>query len=244
MTSVLSTHPVSGKTPQYGNVNPEFAGEMESSSEARPKDQTQTAGFPDSIASDRILFLDDDPGRAQVFLDRYPEAVWVRTAAECIARLSEVWDQVHLDHDLEGEIYVDSSRHDCGMEVIRWLCSQPHRSHSRTCFYIHTHNVEAAVLMVESLRRLGYQAVYQPFGVNLAAGSSAQSTIEPCERRPLRVRLALSLRSWLNRRLKRVRWVAAEQSNAAPPELSGKDMSWGSCNSGAENASDRVPPQG
>ena len=55
----------------------------------------------------RILFLDDDPARAEIFLAENPEAVWVQTADECIARLEEDWDEVHLDHDLGGERFVD-----------------------------------------------------------------------------------------------------------------------------------------
>jgi hypothetical protein len=117
--------------------------------------------------SPQILFLDDDLARARAFLTRHPEAVWVETAEACIARLAEEWDQVHLDHDLGGEIYVDCARPDCGMEVVRWLCAEPRGHVNEALFIIHTHNAEAARLMLQSLREHGYQAVYRPFGVDL-----------------------------------------------------------------------------
>src|SRR3954447_2265760 len=39
----------------------------------------------------RILFLDDSPARALAFLRDHPEAVWVRTAKQCLVRLAEPW---------------------------------------------------------------------------------------------------------------------------------------------------------
>jgi hypothetical protein len=127
--------------------------------------QPQPADAPETMP--QILFLDDDPGRARAFLARHPEAVWVETADECIARLEEEWDQVHLDHDLGGEVFVDSCRSDCGMEVVRWLCSEPRGHIDEAMFIVHTHNAEAARSMLQLLRENGYQAVYRPFGVDL-----------------------------------------------------------------------------
>jgi len=116
----------------------------------------------------RVLFLDDDPKRAARFLAACPNAYWVQTADECIARLAEIWDEVHLDHDLGGEIFVDSNRTDCGMEVVRWLCDMGHRSHLKHAdFFVHTHNLNAAGQMLKALRSAGYSVVYRPFGMDL-----------------------------------------------------------------------------
>ncbi len=79
----------------------------------------------------RVLFMDDDARRVEVFLDRCPEAVWVKSAEACIARLKDGWDEVHLDHDLGGERYVDPNRDDCGMAVVRWLWAQLRPGDSR-----------------------------------------------------------------------------------------------------------------
>ncbi|GAC1474260.1 MAG: hypothetical protein NVSMB9_24280 [Isosphaeraceae bacterium] len=116
------------------------------------------------LPAPRLLFLDDDPERASTFLAQFPEAVWVQTAADCIARLEEPWDEVHLDHDLGGEHFVELSREDCGMEVVRWLCFEP-RPHLRTTwFIIHSHNAHASSMMSAQMMVNGFRVQVQPFG--------------------------------------------------------------------------------
>ncbi|MDG3003742.1 cyclic-phosphate processing receiver domain-containing protein [Paludisphaera mucosa] len=115
----------------------------------------------------RILFLDDDPRRAEVFLVRCPQAIWVMTADDCIARLAEAWDEVHLDHDLGGERYVDVNRNDCGMAVVRWICAEERGPVRSARFFIHSYNFAAASLMVECLLQNGYAAEFRPFGFDL-----------------------------------------------------------------------------
>lgn len=111
------------------------------------------------------LFLDDDPARADAFLDKFPDAHWVETAADCIQALADnTWDEIHLDHDLEGEWFVDSERDDCGMEVVRWLTTQPRNHLLAAKFVVHTHNQNAAMVMVTQLGLAGYYVLEQPFG--------------------------------------------------------------------------------
>lgn len=113
------------------------------------------------------LFLDDDAERAKLFLTEYPDAVWVETAADCISQLAAHWDEVHLDHDLGGEQYVDVDRDDCGMHVVRWLGFEP-RTHLRsTQFFVHSHNGVAATVMVLNLKSMGFRAEAAPFAVGL-----------------------------------------------------------------------------
>jgi hypothetical protein len=111
----------------------------------------------------RRLFLDDDRARADEFLSVYPDAVWVTTAAECIARLAESWDEVHLDHDLGGEQHVDVARDDCGMAVIRWLSLEPRPHLRRARFVVHSHNGVAAYVMMLQLKGMGLAASASPF---------------------------------------------------------------------------------
>ena len=127
----------------------------------------------------RILFLDDDPDRARLFLVRHPDAVWVQTACDCIDFLSQPWDQVHLDHDLCGERFVDSSRSDCGMEVVRWLGAAFQEQHRDTQFVIHSHNAEAAQMMVWTLYEAGYHAAYRPFAIDLVDWLSFEDRTTP-----------------------------------------------------------------
>jgi hypothetical protein len=103
-----------------------------------------------------------------VFLQDHPQTVWVTTVAECLSRLHETWDEVHLDHDLGGQTYVDSRAEDCGMEVIRWLCKEPRPHLEATRFFVHTHNAAAGLLMVLQMRSCGYDGEFRPFGVDLA----------------------------------------------------------------------------
>jgi hypothetical protein len=113
------------------------------------------------------LFLDDNPERAAAFLAVYPHAVWVETARECLDRLGEPWDEVYLDHDLGGEIFVDLNRDDCGMAVVRWLCLEPRAHLKATRFVVHSHNESAAWIMVMQLRAVGFSARACPFGAEV-----------------------------------------------------------------------------
>jgi hypothetical protein len=113
----------------------------------------------------RVLFLDDDPDRAEAFLREHPEAVWVTTAADCIERLCESWDEVHLDHDLGGRKLVEVTDVECGMEVVRWIGREP-REHLRNAhFLVHTHNLAAGLQMVLEMCARGYRAELRPFGL-------------------------------------------------------------------------------
>jgi hypothetical protein len=112
----------------------------------------------------RILFLDDDPARGAAFLNALPGSLWVKSASECIEQLGEPWDEVHLDHDLGGERFVDHQREDCGMAVVRWLCEEPRPHLEATRFIVHTHNPEAACVMAFHLETMGYAVLQCPFG--------------------------------------------------------------------------------
>jgi hypothetical protein len=113
----------------------------------------------------RRLFLDDDPDRASAFLEAHPDAIWVQTVPECVEKLAEAWDEVHLDHDLGGELYVDVNRDDCGLEVVRWLAKEPRRHLRKARFTVHSHNMVAAFEMTYRLQGLGFRVEARPFGI-------------------------------------------------------------------------------
>ncbi len=119
-------------------------------------------------AAPRLLFLDDDPQRAETFLAEHPQAVWVETVPDCVDRLRENWDEVHLDHDLGGRQLVGSEEVDSGMEVIRWMCKEPREHLPPTRFFVHTHNLVAGLMMVLQMRSSGFSAEFRPFGHDLA----------------------------------------------------------------------------
>ncbi len=114
-----------------------------------------------------ILFLDDDERRCNSFRSAVPYATIVNTSAECIEQLGkDDWDYVFLDHDLGGEIYCDCSRHDVGMEVVRWITT-----HNPTIEHIivHTYNAPAGDLMEASLRDASYHVIRAPFALMMSA---------------------------------------------------------------------------
>jgi hypothetical protein len=119
---------------------------------------------PSSQGPGRILFLDDDPGRAEAFLRDHPGATWVQTAEQCLALMSGSWDEIHLDHDLGGEVFVDHEREDSGMAVVRWLCDQTREHLRATRFIVHTRNPNAACVMQFHLESMGYDVRVIPFG--------------------------------------------------------------------------------
>lgn len=110
----------------------------------------------------KVLFLDDCPNRQKAFRSNVPHARIVATAAELIAEIQkEVPDVLFLDHDLGGEVYVDSGREDCGMEVVRWMeKNAPTIPH----VIVHTMNPYAGTEMRERLQTAGYQTIHAPFG--------------------------------------------------------------------------------
>lgn len=133
----------------------------------RPSPGKDTRGrSPETDRPRKVLFLDDDPVRAAIFLAENPEAIWVETVVECLALLEQTWDEVHLDHDLGGEHFVDCGRDDCGMEVVRWLCLEPRPHLEPTRFFVHSHNPAAASLMVWQIFAAGFQVEGRPFGMS------------------------------------------------------------------------------
>ncbi len=121
-----------------------------------------------------ILFLDDDPYRAALAYQRWPEdkksnTIWTRTAEEAIDVLRDYeLSEAHLDHDLGGEHFVNSAREDCGMEIVRWLESRPTAELQKflTCkFTVHSWNIPAGREMTERLTKLGLKATQTPFGM-------------------------------------------------------------------------------
>jgi hypothetical protein len=112
----------------------------------------------------RIIFLDDADQRWYKFQAKVPAAVRAETAAQCISLIKDslIIDWLFLDHDLGGETYVSSSREDCGMEVVRYLCKEP-RTKSISKIVVHSHNSVAAAEMFNKLKDAGYNASLAPF---------------------------------------------------------------------------------
>lgn len=111
----------------------------------------------------RILFLDDSAERierAYEFFDDDDLTVVVSARSAIQELFKGAWDLVMLDHDLEGDVWVDSAREDCGMEVVRWIVRNFPKIGS---IVIHSWNTDAAPVMVEELMKAGYDARHEFF---------------------------------------------------------------------------------
>lgn len=119
------------------------------------------------------LFLDDNPNRAALAYQRFPEkirdrTIWTQTSEDAIGVLKDYAPRlryVFLDHDLGGETYVHSGREDCGMEVVRYLEKQDPSMYKDCKFRVHTWNVDAGYKMTDRLKKVGYTVDYVPFGM-------------------------------------------------------------------------------
>lgn len=113
----------------------------------------------------RILFLDDNPARTRWAVHNLGPGNTLHTCETAPGAITLLeafapYDLVHLDHDLTEETFVDSSRTDCGMEVVRWIIrNKPEIKR----IIVHTMNTPAGHEMVRTLRFHGYDAKYQSF---------------------------------------------------------------------------------
>lgn len=124
----------------------------------------------------KVLILEDDgqeDKRMPHFRERIKELeeiskskidiVHVETAKDCIAELERVphekerFDIIFLDHDLGGQVFVDTNREDTGSEVARWISKNPEKIYG--AFVItHTFNTVGA----KNITNLLPNAVYIP----------------------------------------------------------------------------------
>lgn len=111
-----------------------------------------------------ILFLDDNPKRVKAFRSEVPFAKIAYNAPDMIKLIKdqdEPIDFCFLDHDLGGEVYVDSNREDTGAEVARWISA---KKPDINVVIVHTYNPEGAAIMTSVIKKAGYEHVeYFPF---------------------------------------------------------------------------------
>jgi hypothetical protein len=71
----------------------------------------------------KVIFLDDSEARQRTMKSVLPCIVQTYTADETIEAIksSDKIDYLFLDHDLGGQVYVDSSEHNTGMTVAKWI---------------------------------------------------------------------------------------------------------------------------
>jgi CheY-like chemotaxis protein len=107
----------------------------------------------------RILVLDDDQIRLSKFKHKYlnDDVDCVETSKDAINKLdTENYDCLFLDHDLGGEVYVDSGEN-TGYEVAKWLADNPQKQPK--IIFIHSLNPIGS----ENMKQLLPRAVKKTF---------------------------------------------------------------------------------
>ena len=118
----------------------------------------------------RVLFLDDDKGRADCFRRNHSrrqdlKIVWVETSLEAILCFKEHhWDIVMLDHDL-GELGNSSGLNPgCGMDVVDWMVDNLTGDVPKPeLVVVHSWNPTRAPEMAARLRDQDFNVVQVPF---------------------------------------------------------------------------------
>jgi len=109
-----------------------------------------------------IFVLDDSKERLRKFRSAIPSAFMAETvdeAKEVLGR-DEHWEMAFLDHDLGGEVMVDTSKYNTGTTLVRWIIE---RGIKIDTVVVHSCNTKAAEGMVIDLRRAGYHVQQVPY---------------------------------------------------------------------------------
>lgn len=131
--------------------------------------------FEQFVVSDKekpkLLFMDDRTKRLMYALQELSVSYDVTITAcipETLRFLSKYeWNEVWLDHDMNGHDFQDPDERNCGMEVIRYLEKTSWPSDRRKpLFRIHSSNLTAANEMIVRLKRIGFEAYYNPISAN------------------------------------------------------------------------------
>lgn len=123
-----------------------------------------------------ILFCDDDPLRAARQYEWQTEAerhrtIWVKNVTEALKVLKDYTsriEQMHLDHDLDGQNPLPINSCLAGMEIVRFFENLPKDKLNRYLgirITLHDHNSYAALEQLKRLRKLGFKVKYIPFGM-------------------------------------------------------------------------------
>jgi hypothetical protein len=116
----------------------------------------------------KIFILEDDPNRIAYF--RMNLIGHDLTICTDVYAAKKEWqppyDIVSLDHDLGGQVYVDSAMENTGMGFVRWLTALDVESPVGR-YYVHSYNPVGADKMHQELRKFHKHVARVPFGPSL-----------------------------------------------------------------------------
>lgn len=122
--------------------------------------------------SQNILILEDCPNRIRKFRQHFVgHNMVIHDTADAfkVALVSgPVWDLVMLDHDLGGQVYVDTTDTNTGSEVVRFMVDPVNNVKSfittaTPAIIVHSLNIGAAEAMTYDLDRAGFSVKRIPF---------------------------------------------------------------------------------
>jgi len=114
----------------------------------------------------KILILEDNTIRIEKFelLFKNQQLRIVQNVEDAITFcLSEEFQIMWLDHDLEGKIWEDSNKENTGYQFIKWLVDNEKQRNS--LIYIHSMNPIGASKMLNYLKDNGYDGIWIPFNL-------------------------------------------------------------------------------
>ena len=100
----------------------------------------------------RLLFLDDDPARAEIFLTENPQAVWVQTVTDCIIRSRKTGTRFTSITTSAGRSWSNRITSIAGWRSFAGSARSRAIISAQRSFFVHTHNLVAALLMVMQMR--------------------------------------------------------------------------------------------
>lgn len=112
----------------------------------------------------RIFILEDDRQRILLFREASAEldVTYAESCAEAQERYHPPYDVMFLDHDLGGQIFVNSDDDNTGSAFSRWLPADDAKYHPT--IIIHSYNPDGTEYMRQTLVDKGYTAHKIPFG--------------------------------------------------------------------------------
>ena len=112
----------------------------------------------------RIFVLEDNENRIKFFAKflRNHDAVIADNVEDAKKILGyKYFDMLFLDHDLGGEVLVDSSQENTGYQLVKYIVNKKLQKDS--IFVLHSQNPVGAINMLELLKNNKYRVLMKPF---------------------------------------------------------------------------------
>jgi hypothetical protein len=117
----------------------------------------------------KVFILEDDPYRNAAFesaLEGHDLTMHIDVAS-AISAYDPPYDLMLLDHDLGGEVYVNSEEFNTGYTFCEFLVSNPKATDRAVSVIVHSWNPEGGAAMGRLLHSAGYTVIREWFGVKL-----------------------------------------------------------------------------